>query len=412
MTLTVGSLFAGVGGFDIAAEQAGMEIAWQSEYDKHSSAVLAEHWPEVTNYGDITQICGYDLSHTGRVLESEREPNLVGSDRDIGPTSKGHHSDDHTGECEYAYHPPRVDVLTGGFPCQDYSVAGRRGGLAGDRGALWWDYHRLITRSRPEWVVGENVVGLLNSNNGRDFHTIISSLRNIGYSVGWRVLDAQWFGVPQRRRRVFIVANLRGKPVSKVLALAEGMSGHPQPSREEGETIAGTLEARPTDSRYRAEPGHLTPFSSSGKDTIGTLTTAFGPKNYTNHQAAANQLVPQITGTVTTTWAKGPGNTQVDEGHVIPFAQNTRNEVRYLGNNIAGALAAQPGMKQQTYLQQTTGVRRLTPLECERLQGFPDNHTASQSDTQRYRQMGNAVAVPVVTWLLNNLNNTHKEQTA
>src|SRR5690606_19515541 len=186
--MKVGSLFAGIGGFDLAADRVGMQLAWQSEIDPHASRVLAHHWPDVPNLGDI-----HDITE-----------------------------------------PPTVDVLCGGFPCQDYSLAGSRAGLAGDRGALWWQMHRIVAQLRPTWVIGENVPGLLSSRGGADFETIIRSLTECGYGVAWAVLDAQYFGVAQRRRRVFIVGHSGGVPRPEILALGEGLYGHPEPSRETG----------------------------------------------------------------------------------------------------------------------------------------------------------------------------------
>src|SRR5690606_12604835 len=183
--MKLGSLFAGIGGFDLAAERVGMEVAWQSELDPHASRVLAHHWPDVPNLGDI-----HDITE-----------------------------------------PPAVDVLCGGFPCQDYSVAGRGAGLAGDRGALWWQMHRIIAECRPTWVVGENVHGLTTSRHQDSLRTIIGSLVDLGYGVVWRVLDAQWFGVAQRRRRVFIVGHSGGQPRPDVLALAQSVSGDSPPSQ-------------------------------------------------------------------------------------------------------------------------------------------------------------------------------------
>ena len=265
-TLTMGSLFAGVGGFDIAAERNGIEVLWQSENDKHASAVLTEHFPTIPNLGDIHDI-------------------------------------------EAA---PKVDILAGGFPCQSYSVAGNRGGLAEDRGALWWEFRRLISEGQPTWVVGENVPGLLSSSGGRDFATILKSLIQLGYGVVWRVLDAQWFGVAQRRRRVFIVGHIGGEPRPEVLALAESLCGDTAPSREKGKAVAA--------------------ITRSGIGGGG-----------------------------------GPDDNAAQSGHLI---------------HIEG------------------GVRKITPTESERLQGFCGNWTKSQSNAQRYLQMGNAVAVPVVEWVL------------
>lgn len=309
-----------------------MEVIWQSELDAKASAVLDHHWPAVKNLGDI---------------------------HGIGK-------------------PPAVDVLVGGFPCQSYSVAGKRGGLADDRGALWWEYHRLIAELRPSWVVGENVPGLLSSRGGEDFQTIIGSLTQLGYGVAWAVLDAQYFGVAQRRRRVFIVGHSGGQPRPEILAFAEGLCGNPPPSRKTGERTAPTLAAR---TRGGGWPG-------SDEAIDGAL--AF------NWQATGDWVNPR-TGY---TDALHAGQTPA-----VAFAQNTRDEVRDL-NDLAGAIAAEPGMKQTTYVTRPS-VRRLTPLECERLQGFPAGWTdiPGNSDTQRYRQLGNAVAVPVAEWLMRKIAN-------
>ncbi len=306
--MRVGSLFAGVGGFDIAAERAGMEVLWQSENDNAAATVLDYHWPDIANYGDIH----------GITLNPDTLRRIAA---------------------------PAVDVLCGGFPCQDYSVAGNRSGLAGDRGALWWQFHRLIGEGRPTWVVAENVPGLLSSRNGEDFATIIDSLTEYGYGVAWGVLDAQWFGVAQRRRRVFIVAHSGGQPQPEVLALAEGVFGHPEPCRETREAVAASLETRPTSDRLRAE-----------------------------------------------------------EGHIVYRQQRTTD---YVEDQIASTVAAKD-YKDATDLITGAIVRRLTTLECQRLQGFPDDFYdgIAMSDTQKYRQLGNAVAVPVVEWIMKRIAET------
>lgn len=368
VSVNVGSLFAGIGGFDLAAERVGMTVEWQSELDTKASAVLDYHWPTVKNLGDI-----YGIKS-----------------------------------------PPAVDVLTGGFPCQDYSVAGTRDGLAGDRGALWWEYLRLIAEFRPTWVVGENVPGLLSSRDGADFETIVGSLTECGYGVAWAVLDAQYFGVAQRRRRVFIVGHSGGEPRPEILALSEGVFGYPEKSRETGKRVAPTLAGRTRGGGW--------PETDEAVD--GALAFAW--------QAGGNNSASGA--------YEYEHSPTLPVGQTMAVVQNQRDEIRDLGDK-AGALAAEPGMKQQTYVLRTKNlhddvrgdvwmsdlpgtlqasgampnqfdavhngaqVRRLTPLECERLQGFPDGWTdiPGNSDTQRYRQLGNAVAVPVVEWILGNI---------
>lgn len=352
--MKIGSLFAGIGGFDLGLERAGHQVVWHSEIDRHASKVLAHHWPDIPNYGDI---------------------------HDISPSLDS---------------IPTVDVLVGGFPCQDYSVAGNRDGLAGDRGALWWEYRRLIAGLHPTWVIGENVPGLLSSRGGRDFETIIGSLTELGYGVAWAVLDSQYFGVAQRRRRVFFVGHSGGYPRPQVLALSEGLFGHPQPGTEAWEEPASSLTSR---------------IGTSGPDvadaqalwlTVGALRA----RDYKD--AATDTASPPLIVNSAQDPISGPLAQPLDQnarGSQVVFAQNQRDELRDLGD-IAGALAAEPGMKQQSFIANGyTGVRRITPLECERLQGFPDHWTRvpGNSTTQRYRQLGNAVTVNVAEWIGRNL---------
>ena len=197
--MTIGSLFAGIGGFDLGFERAGHETIWQVEIDKTCNKVLAKHFPNAKHYEDVKET--HDL--------------------------------------------PAVDLVCGGFPCQDLSVAGKRTGLAGARSGLWHEFHRVLSEVRPQFAVVENVPGLLSSNGGRDFATVVSGLVELGYRVAWRVLDAQYFGVPQRRRRVFVVASLGDERCVEILFEPESVRGDPPPCRETREDVACTLAKRP-----------------------------------------------------------------------------------------------------------------------------------------------------------------------
>lgn len=375
--VTAAHLFDGIGGFHLAADRVGMTTLWSSENDKHASAVLHHHWPDIRNYGDIHDI--------DRVTYPE-EP---------GDEIRG-------------FVPPAVDVLTGGFPCQDYSVAGTRGGLAGDRGALWWEFLRVITSIRPAWVVGENVPGLLSSRDGADFETIVGSLTECGYGVVWGVLDAQYFGVAQRRRRVFIVGHSGGQPRPEVLALGEGVFGHPEPSRETGPRVAaltanGLGGGGPDDNL--AQAGHLTiGFNARQEDAVPSY-----------EQAATLDAGLPIGGVLTQTLAAtltqgapSAGRRNEDDINLVATSVAVRGRADgqewELGEpGVANALrAGDGGSSRGNWMTDSAQVRRLTPLECERLQGFPDGWTdiPGNSDTQRYRQLGNAVAVPVAEWIL------------
>jgi DNA (cytosine-5)-methyltransferase 1 len=196
------SLFAGVGGFDLALERAGVSVVASCEIDKHARAVLTKQFPNSTLINDVKDVTGDQL----------RELGFDGSD----------------------------GIIVGGFPCQDLSVAGKRAGLAGARSGLFWEICRILDETKAKWFVLENVPGLLSSNEGRDMGTVIGALVERGYGVSYRILDAQHFGVPQRRRRVFIVGCLgdSGRASSEVLALIEGMRGHLETSNKKRKVIA------------------------------------------------------------------------------------------------------------------------------------------------------------------------------
>ena len=182
------SLFAGVGGFDLALQRNGVEVVASVEIDKKAQEVLRRRFPNSTIFGDITEVTGEQLISAG--------------------------------------FNPDNGIITGGFPCQDLSVAGKRAGLAGKRSGLFWEICRLLDETGAQNFILENVPGLLSSNNGRDMAAVLEALVKRGYRVGWRVLDAQYFGVPQRRKRVFIVGCLGdgGGTPAQILALSESRS--------------------------------------------------------------------------------------------------------------------------------------------------------------------------------------------
>ena len=209
--LTVGSLFSGIGGFDLGLERAGMTVIWQVENNPFRKKILKRHWPDVELRDDIrTDTDGLE----------------------------------------------RPDVICGGFPCQDVSVAGGRQGLVGEQSGLWYEYIRLVRELRPTWVLIENVPGLLSQNAGQDFEIVVSGLAASGYGVAWRVLDSQYFGVPQRRRRVFIVGYLGAPCPIEVLFEREGGEGDTQTERAPEKDIAHGIRASsgrrgPGDDPYR-----------------------------------------------------------------------------------------------------------------------------------------------------------------
>ena len=197
------SLFAGVGGFDIGFERAGWECVGQVEIDKKARGILERHWPDVPKHDDV--VTAKDWAN--RI-------GLVGN----------------------------VDVVCGGFPCQDVSVAGKRAGLAGERTGLFWDALTFAAHVKTEWFILENVPGLLSSNSGRDFGVILTALADTGYShIEWRVLDSQFFGVPQRRRRVFLIAGTASPSGGPIFSERESSSGDTAASIKAGQDVAGAF---------------------------------------------------------------------------------------------------------------------------------------------------------------------------
>jgi DNA (cytosine-5)-methyltransferase 1 len=196
------SLFAGVGGFDLGLTRSGHECLGQVEIDKHARAVLDLQFPDVPKHDDVTT-----------AIEWADEIGLTGN----------------------------IDLVCGGFPCQDLSVAGKRAGLSGARSGLFYDALRFATHTKAKTILLENVPGLLSSNQGRDFGAVLSALAESGYSnIEWRVLDSQFFGVPQRRRRIFIVASVGTEPFRQILAECESSTGNPQASQQEGQATSDT----------------------------------------------------------------------------------------------------------------------------------------------------------------------------
>lgn len=202
--MTLVSLFDGIGGFPLAFERAGVKTVATVEIDKPAAQVSARHFPHAHQFDDVTKVTGDDLTAVGFV--------------------------------------PGRGIITAGWPCQDLSVAGRRAGLAGARSGLWWEVVRILSETGSRWFVGENVPGLLSSNGGEDMGAVVGALGDLGYGFAYRVLDAQWFGVPQRRRRVFFVGHF-GEPWSapaEVLFERESGDGD---FAEGGETRPGAAGA-------------------------------------------------------------------------------------------------------------------------------------------------------------------------
>lgn len=438
-----GSVCSGIEAASVAWLPLGWQPAFFAEIDAFPSAVLAERWPGVPNLGDFT---------------------AIGSD--AGP----------------------IELLVGGTPCQDFSVAGLRAGMAGERGNLTLEFLRLADRLRPEWLVWENVPGVLSSNGGRDFGAFLGGLAELGYGWAYRVLDAQYIrvesharAVPQRRRRVFVVGHLGDwRAAAAVLFERNSLSGHPAPSREAGKDVAGTLDARTKAGGFPGTDG-----AASGHVVAPELSNAICARDYKGARPEADQGaplvvhslraegfdasedgtgrgIPLVLGLANTAGATALGvdvecappitRRNGDPGNVLCYDDPRRFDARgvhrggehgdlhppvncttppqtliafddynqsltgdrahalrgHRPNDVPGVLAARP--------------RRLTPKECERLQGFPDDYTLipigtrrrPAKDGPRYKALGNSIGgqLHVLDWRAHRSGARSPESTA
>ena len=388
-----GSVCSGIEAATMGWHHLGWEPAFFSEIEDFPRAVLAHHYPNVSLHGDFTSI----------------------GDGDYGP----------------------INLLVGGTPCQSFSIAGLRGGMADERGNLALEYLKLAQRKRPRWLVWENVPGGLSSNGRRAFGAFLGGLVELGYGFAYRVLDAQYFGVAQRRRRVFVVGYLGDwRRAAAVLFEREGLLGNPAPSREEGEKVAPAVTTGPPFSRTgneRVECEAIVPMQ-----TVGALDTqcGLGQQAHQSFNAGHYVLERDVMGTLTARMFNALGSRDVEEGAVIPFSaynqsvetdgvsqtvaarndQDTASCVAYGFQSTANACDAtaagenvSPTLRRDPMAVATgLSVRRLTPTECERLQGFPDNFTQIPyrnkpaekcPDGPRYKALGNSMAVPCMAWI-------------
>lgn len=352
--MNFGSLFTGIGGFDLALTEAGMRCMWQVEIDKRCSEVLERHFPMARRYADVREVGQHNLKP--------------------------------------------VELICGGFPCQDLSVAGKRDGLAGTRSGLWWEFARIVDELEPKWVVVENVPGLLSSKRGSDFEAIIRWLADRGYGVCWRVLDAQYFGVPQRRRRVFVVGSLGDGCAAKVLFEQESMCGSAAPRAE-----------------TRQEVACWSPASFGGyTEGVGTLRSYGGDVGGGSETLTATDSIKK--GVLAFNWQSGgdcrlsvgKNPSALHAGQTPAIWVDSRMDSFRISEGVSPTLTGRMGTGGNNV--PLFGIRRLMPIECERLQGFPDNWTQGFADSRRYKMLGNAVAVPVVRWIAERIMRCKDEQ--
>lgn len=420
---TYGSLFAGVGGFDLGFDSAGWDCKFQVEWDKHCQSVLKRHWADVPKFEDVRNVNGADLTP--------------------------------------------VDLISFGSPCQDLSVAGKRSGLEGDRSGLFFEGIRIIKEMRnatngqyPKWAIWENVPGALTSNKGEDFAEVLNQMANIGaLAIEWHILDAQWFGVAQRRRRIFVIACWDSSAIERsggqILPVPEDSSGNIKKSRKKrkqasrtsetsvgepvwygktgyskyeqgGVTISASDHKRP-DMNFVLEPFVKTKRAQSNEDSEGWIAGGVSPTlNAFDNTGESRSTVLIVDGTrvndvriyedgivPTLKHRMGTGGGQVPligesaipiQGTIIGRADTSGPQGKGFGD-VGDPSYTLDTISQHGVCTPELVLRRLTPLECERLMGFPDNHTKFTfdgkvvADTNRYKMCGNAIASPVSEWI-------------
>ena len=388
--MTLGSFFDGIGGWLLAARHAGVTPVWASEIEPFPCSVTARHFPAVEQLGDITQI----------------DPDTL----------------------------TPVDIICAGSPCQDLSIAGKRKGLDGERSSLFKTaisiFHQMRERTgRPRFFVWENVPGAFSSNKGLDFRAVLEEIgqteipmppngkwANAGMvelpqcQIAWRVLDAQYWGVPQRRRRIFLVADFAadGRCAGEILFEPEGMSG--DPATGEG--------AREGTARGTADGTRIAVYDIQHRDDVirpvkdgkmPTLTARMGTGGHNvpivnAYCIAGNTIDRKIEngGNGKGVLAETAYTLNTIDRHAVAEIYGAKSYSEYERGKVAALRASggnYDGGSENLALSYSI-VRRLTPTECERLQGLPDGYTDGGSDTARYKALGNGMAQPCADYVI------------
>ena len=333
------SFFSGVGGLDLGFERAGIETVSVSEIDPYANTVLAERFPDAPNLGSITEVNADDI--------------------------------------------PEADIWSGGFPCQDLSVAGKRAGFAGKRSSLAFTFLDLVEQRRPRWLVLENVPGLFSSNSGADFGRLLNEMEQLGYGVSWRTLDARYFGVAQRRRRVFLVASLESDRAAEVLLECEGCERHPSPRTKEGQGVAAGFSGGSGSDWHGASAGRD---SSSDADRVreadGMARRLDSQPEVARKSSFGHYELTQDAGTLKSSGGDiGGGSENLILSFPSRFGSNanvTENQAQSMAHS-AGAPAV--------LLDSVGGTEDEDALLPVGL------------DSHRYRCCGNGVVAPVAEWI-------------
>ena len=408
------SVCSGIEAASVAAKPLGWRTVAFSEIEPFPCALLAHHYPDTPNWGDMTKFKEWpDVS---------------------------------------------IDLLCGGTPCQSFSVAGLRKGLDDPRGNLMLTFGAIAAKYRPKWLVWENVPGVLSSNEGRDFGAFLGMLGQLGYGFAYRVLDAQYFGVAQRRRRVFVVGCLGDwRSAAAVLFERHSLQGHPAPSRSAGQEATATIRAGASNggpAGHGARSGDskdelIVPVAWPA-DVASTLDAHFVDKMGLENQhinAGAPLYVPAMafaensrnelrleggdgkpgqgalmvafsaqdngrdaTELIAPTMRKGGDGGGVQLAVAVSLRGREGGATAELGGDLQNCLRASNGGGDKPHVLTAMQVRRLTPEECEALQGFPRGYTAvphrgkPAADGPRYKALGNSWAVPNVRWIFQRID--------
>ena len=328
-------LCAGIGGFRQALENLGCECVGYSEIDKHAIKLYSAWYNDECNFGDITKI------------EAEKLPDF--------------------------------ELLVGGFPCQAFSVAGKRGGFNDTRGTIFFDFARIMKAKKPKFAIFENVKGLLNHDGGKTYETMLRTLDELGYNAQWGILNTKFHGLPQNRERVYIVANLRERSSTKILF-------------ERGNDSADKVERT-----EQSIIGAMTGLYKIGD--IDDLNTQYSRVYDSEGISATINAQGGGLGAKTGLYKVGAidGVFRLKQGNRVYGVNGKARTICAEGGGYGGYTGLYTNSEQ-------TKVRRLTPKECFRLQGFKDEmvelgYKLGISDTQLYKMAGNAVSVPVVEWV-------------
>lgn len=360
-----GSVCSGIEAATVAWHPLGWSPAWFSEIEPFPCRLLAHYYPKTPNLGDMRRL--------------ESNPIFNGS---------------------------TIDLLVGGTPCQSFSTAGLRAGLASDNGNLALIFCRILATKRPRWFVWENVPGIFSSSGGADFQSILRGFSQCGYSIAWRVLDAQFFGVPQRRRRVFVVGYLGNdwRPPAAVLFEPEGLRRDTAEGGKQRPTTSSSLTRRPyADNQCSEEKlivhtlGKQSSVTEDGRGRGLPIVPCWWDGNQISQTLdrvlAKGQMMPEKNRFATILMDRPKGFTIHGTDGRASVASETE-----ISSCLRSRAPGQVENSTTTIVASSLMVRRITPLEAERLQGFPDNYTniPGAKDTPRYESIGNSMAVPVM----------------